>query len=297
MADVLRGWQADPYGVHEPRYFSVDGIATRLVSDGGKTSQDPPPPDPTVAAEMASRGATPIGPLPIVPVDQHPTDAIPKDPLSTNGVSRRRPLLWGTLCIVILAAAAITAISLIHSSPTPGKQPIIPRAITVSIPTTTTSLPVPPLSAQIAAELDVTVNDAYALGDTADNDNDVVLTFTIHDSTSKDIAAFQTRTVLTETDSLGRTYVQDLLADCSASLAAGAVRTTTQITLLTVNDDIQNCTAASWGMNEFDESQIGLWNGLHDPGGSYTAPTQVTRITFSDGASLGTAQTGSSLPS
>jgi hypothetical protein len=45
MAVERRGWRPDPYGVHEQRYFSLDGRPTRLVSDGGKTSYDPPPND------------------------------------------------------------------------------------------------------------------------------------------------------------------------------------------------------------------------------------------------------------
>ena len=43
MAVERRGWRPDPYGVHEQRYFSLNGKPTRLVSDGGKTSYDPPP--------------------------------------------------------------------------------------------------------------------------------------------------------------------------------------------------------------------------------------------------------------
>jgi hypothetical protein len=43
MAEKLTGWNPDPWGVHELRYFSMGGTATRLVSDDGKTSHDPPP--------------------------------------------------------------------------------------------------------------------------------------------------------------------------------------------------------------------------------------------------------------
>jgi hypothetical protein len=43
MAEELRGWHPDPFGVHEQRYFSLDGKPTRLVSDGGRTSHHPPP--------------------------------------------------------------------------------------------------------------------------------------------------------------------------------------------------------------------------------------------------------------
>jgi hypothetical protein len=40
-----QGWYADPYGVHEDRYFS-DGQPTKLVRDAGIESYDPPPPRP-----------------------------------------------------------------------------------------------------------------------------------------------------------------------------------------------------------------------------------------------------------
>ena len=43
MTDLKKGWWRDPFGVHEFRFFSDDGKATRLVSDGGNTSFDPPP--------------------------------------------------------------------------------------------------------------------------------------------------------------------------------------------------------------------------------------------------------------
>jgi hypothetical protein len=41
MAD-LHGWQADPFGLHEQRYFS-QGQPTKLVRDQGRESYDPPP--------------------------------------------------------------------------------------------------------------------------------------------------------------------------------------------------------------------------------------------------------------
>ena len=40
------GWHPDPYRIHQERYVSVDGVATKLVRDGGQESYDPPP-DPT----------------------------------------------------------------------------------------------------------------------------------------------------------------------------------------------------------------------------------------------------------
>jgi hypothetical protein len=43
VVDQQTGWQPDPYGVHQFRFFSEDGEATLLVSDRGVTSHDPPP--------------------------------------------------------------------------------------------------------------------------------------------------------------------------------------------------------------------------------------------------------------
>jgi hypothetical protein len=42
MAERVTGWQPDPSGVHEFRFFSFDGRPTRLVSDGGRRTNDPP---------------------------------------------------------------------------------------------------------------------------------------------------------------------------------------------------------------------------------------------------------------
>ena len=42
------GWYTDPYGLHERRWFS-DGSPTKLVSDNGVTSNDPPPNTPYVS--------------------------------------------------------------------------------------------------------------------------------------------------------------------------------------------------------------------------------------------------------
>jgi hypothetical protein len=44
MAD-LHGWQSDPFGLHEQRYFS-QGQPTKLVRDGGVEAYDPPPNQP-----------------------------------------------------------------------------------------------------------------------------------------------------------------------------------------------------------------------------------------------------------
>jgi uncharacterized protein len=56
MANELTGWQPDPYGVHELRYFAANGLPTRLVRDGAAWSHDEPP----VAVTPSTSSATPI---------------------------------------------------------------------------------------------------------------------------------------------------------------------------------------------------------------------------------------------
>jgi putative flippase GtrA len=61
MAEELRGWYPDPFDLHELRYFSMDGKPTRLVSNGGRTSHDPPRPHPvgTIPPNPRLRGPDP----------------------------------------------------------------------------------------------------------------------------------------------------------------------------------------------------------------------------------------------
>jgi len=40
---ILWGWHEDPFGIHEERWVSVAGAATKLVRDGGRESYDQPP--------------------------------------------------------------------------------------------------------------------------------------------------------------------------------------------------------------------------------------------------------------
>jgi putative flippase GtrA len=58
MAGILRGWHPDPFGVHEMRYFTFDGNATRLVRDGDARTHDAPPAAPV--SMMRWRVASPV---------------------------------------------------------------------------------------------------------------------------------------------------------------------------------------------------------------------------------------------
>ena len=40
---LVWGWHRDPYGIHEERWVSGEGMPTKLVRDGGQESYDPPP--------------------------------------------------------------------------------------------------------------------------------------------------------------------------------------------------------------------------------------------------------------
>ena len=45
MSDEVLTWgfHPDPYRMHQERYFSLDGLPTKLVRDGGIETYDPPP--------------------------------------------------------------------------------------------------------------------------------------------------------------------------------------------------------------------------------------------------------------
>lgn len=43
VSELMKGWQPDPFGLHEFRFFSDDGKPTLLVRDGSVRAYDPPP--------------------------------------------------------------------------------------------------------------------------------------------------------------------------------------------------------------------------------------------------------------
>lgn len=54
MTTDLKGWQPDPFGVHELRFFSDDGRPTRLVSDNNFKAYDEPPAERATATASAA---------------------------------------------------------------------------------------------------------------------------------------------------------------------------------------------------------------------------------------------------
>ena len=70
MAD-LHGWQSDPFGLHEQRYFS-QGQPTKLVRDGGVEAYDPPPTSsPSAARHVPETPRTSEAPA-LLPVPPRP---------------------------------------------------------------------------------------------------------------------------------------------------------------------------------------------------------------------------------
>jgi hypothetical protein len=110
----LQGWSADPFGVHEERYFSA-GRATKLVRDGKVESYDDPPsaattyyvPDGTAEAERFAPGPAP-GP-----------GLDPRMPRRS-----RAPLVLAALAIVAGTTAGLVVL-VRHSPPAtaPGQAP------------------------------------------------------------------------------------------------------------------------------------------------------------------------------
>jgi hypothetical protein len=76
----LQGWHADPFGLHERRYFSV-GNPTKLVRDGDVESYDEPPAQDSAPTDVAAlSGAVPTE----VPA---PTGAVPTEVPALTGVT------------------------------------------------------------------------------------------------------------------------------------------------------------------------------------------------------------------
>jgi hypothetical protein len=60
MSTKMMGWHSDPYGLHEARYFSLNGVPTRLVSDAGKSSYDRPVISHAAVDPMGARSGQPL---------------------------------------------------------------------------------------------------------------------------------------------------------------------------------------------------------------------------------------------
>ena len=121
-AGELQGWHADPFLLHEARYFSA-GRPTKLVRDGGVERFDEPPsgtwaPDAPTAVALA--------PAPAVPGEPPPGTAEPAVPYDP-GFARRRvrsglSIFAGSVLIATAAAVGVMAFAGVRS-PKPAAVP------------------------------------------------------------------------------------------------------------------------------------------------------------------------------
>jgi hypothetical protein len=128
---VTTGWHSDPFGVHEARYFSADGLPTKLVRDRGVESYDEPPSEPDeVAAAMARMSAMPEPPSASAYRDPyphpHPHERAPER-------DSWRPSLGRFAVTWMIAVAAAVAIVLVAQVVLRAPKPASPQGGTTDI--------------------------------------------------------------------------------------------------------------------------------------------------------------------
>jgi hypothetical protein len=158
-SELLRGWQPDPFGLHEFRFFSDDGKPTLLVRDGSVRTYDRPP---------ATAGAFFIKPMQSEPqCELRPSVAWrPPEKPATNGNSgahsasptsdlvpqaldaavhvasvTSKPTKVAYLIVLTAMAASALALGVVHltDSSKPVRSGAVASAATTSLPTTTST--------------------------------------------------------------------------------------------------------------------------------------------------------------
>jgi len=120
-AGELQGWHADPFLLHEARYFSA-GRPTKLVRDGRAESFDEPP-----SGTWAPEAPTAVGlaPAPALPGEPPPGTAEPAPYDPSLARRRLRPglsIFAGTVLIATAAAVGVMAFTGVRH-PTPAAVP------------------------------------------------------------------------------------------------------------------------------------------------------------------------------
>jgi len=142
MANRQRqGWCADPFQLHEERYFS-SGRPTKLVRDGKLESYEDPPsdtyevPDDEAEAEGSVPGPAtpgrypPGGPLPRVGVTgQYPSGSSASQRVRAQAVRRRSHALLITAAAAIVGATVAGLFVLVHQESRATPHPDQPTAI------------------------------------------------------------------------------------------------------------------------------------------------------------------------
>jgi hypothetical protein len=170
VASELRGWQPDPYEIHEYRYFSDDGLPTNLVSDGARTFRDhlspqsihPPSQGPGVALRRGNSASfdeatEPDGPRSqSLPHSQHRPQthapqrgqgtpvyrpvAPPVRP-SSEPLTNAQKIAYGVVAAVILVSGVSLAV--VHLTGNKANPTSVTSTTSTSISTTTTTHALP----------------------------------------------------------------------------------------------------------------------------------------------------------
>jgi hypothetical protein len=196
VSELMKGWQPDPFGLHEFRFFSDDGKPTLLVRDGSVRAYDPPP---------STGGALFVRPVQSEPECELRPSVVWQEPEkpATNGGARSRSVAVASpprpaprpvdgrvhpvpmtskpakvAYVVVLAIMAASALALAVVHFTQGGKPAGSSAAsttsttsppgTSSTTTSTTTLPVPAALQPSAAVAAADLISSWASGDRAE---------------------------------------------------------------------------------------------------------------------------------
>jgi len=130
----LQGWSADPFGLHEQRYFSA-GRATKLVRDGKLESYEDPPSDTYEVPDDEPEAQAPVP----VAAGRPPRAAPPRagvsgqyargGPGATRRVRKRSPALLIVAATAIVAATVAGMLVLVKQESRSTANPNQPTAI------------------------------------------------------------------------------------------------------------------------------------------------------------------------
>jgi hypothetical protein len=131
MADrQLQGWCADPFGLHQARYFSA-GRATKLVRDGGVESFDEPPSEGYRAPEAVTAAAGHYAPPPAVA--SGPADGPADGPAEELARNRRTRVLASLGAVGVIGVTVVAALILVRESPATTPAPARGTSLTAFV--------------------------------------------------------------------------------------------------------------------------------------------------------------------
>ena len=228
----------------------------------------------------------------------------PQWPPPTGGDSdrdrrRKRWLLLGAGGAVVVAIAVVAGVLLVgrdDAGPVSSDGAVSPSttesAKSTTIPTTTER---PPSTTSVQQAIDAVLEvNVESVGFDTDPTS-LFVNAEFRNLSDRGIAAFQLIYVVTATDSLGRSYSQRLLLDCTEPpLGPGSARSGRYVVgQFDANiAGLENCTIGAWDMNPYIPEEAGLFSAV-ESGVVPTVVVEKTRVTFEDGSFIGTAAEGS----